>query len=138
MDEVLLIVSDAAADAGISGFRTNSLQLLLYIFLFIAFFYVLYIVYKYFLPGGKHGVVLGRSKNIKVMEITSVGPGSTIQLVKVSEEYFLIGVTRTHINFMTKLDSSSIETAYGEVNENGDAKPKFLEVFANVVKKPKI
>ncbi|MCL2702297.1 MAG: flagellar biosynthetic protein FliO [Defluviitaleaceae bacterium] len=121
-----------------SGFRNTTAQLLIMIFVFVAVFYVIYIIYKYFLPGGKRGpgFVFGKSKHMRVLEITSVGPGSTIQLVKVSEEYFLIGVTKTHITFMTKLDAESISTAaYDEPDIT--QKPRFIELLGNIAKKPK-
>jgi flagellar biosynthetic protein FliO len=140
MDEALTVLTGAANtanDASLSPFQANTMQLLLYIFLFVAFFYVLYLVYKYFLPGGKRGLSFGKSRNMRVMDITPVGPGSTIQLVKVSEEYFLVGVTRTQITFMAKLDPSSVEAAYEAADNSAEAKPRFKEVFSNMIKKPK-
>jgi len=125
-----------ANNASLHGFRNDSMQLLLLIFIFVAIFYVLYLVYKYFLPGGnRRGLSFGKSRNMKVLEITSVGPGSTIQLVKVSEEYFLVGVTKAQITFLTKLDPTSVESGYEAIESDNEKRPKFIDVFSNVVKK---
>ena len=133
VEEVLAAAVNTANSPDLSGFRNTSVQLILLIALFAAFFYVLYIVYKYFLPGGKR--VFGKNRNMSILEITSVGPGSTIQLVKVSEEYFLVGVTKTHVSFMTKLDPSSVAAGYETQDEGGEVKPKFIDVFTNVIRK---
>jgi flagellar biogenesis protein FliO len=74
---------------------------------------------------------------MKVLEIASVGPGSTIQLVKVSEEYFLVGVSRTQITFMTKLDTASMAALYPEYETETPQKPKFLEFLSNRSQKSK-
>lgn len=87
-----------------SSFQDMAWQLMLGLGLFLLLMYVVYLLYKYLLPGRgkKAGFGFNKNKHMKVLEITSVGPGSTIQLVRVSEEYFLIGVTKNQITFLTR------------------------------------
>ena len=111
-------------------------QLLLAVFIFVAVIYILYLFYKHFLPGGRRGVGFGKSKHMRVLEITSVGPGSTIQLVKVSEEYFLIGVTKSHITFLAKADADSIGSVFEADNNEitSDQRPVFGSLLGRIIK----
>jgi flagellar biosynthetic protein FliO len=130
-------VAEGASSSGRIGFQQNSFQLILIILVFVVIFYVLYLVYKYFVPGGRRGFGFGRSKHIKVLEITSVGPGLTIQLVKVSEEYFLIGVTKNQISSIAKLDADSLNTVMEQTDEEIVKKPSFKEILGKLGKKQK-
>lgn len=106
-------VIEGAASAGLSSPAVQGIatQLTLAFILLVAF-YVFYLLYKHVLRGrgGRRGAfAFGKSRHMQILEITSVGPGSTIQLVKVSEEYFLVGVTKSQISFLTKVDGSPIQ-----------------------------
>ena len=89
----------------------STIQLIVGIVLLFLVFYIIYIVYKHFLSGKP----FRKGNNMKILEVTSVGPGSTIQLIKVAEEYFLIGVTKTQITFLTMVDNEPLDDE-GQLN----------------------
>ena len=55
---------------------------------------------------------------LKLISSMPVGGGSSIQLIKVGEKYFLIGVSKENITYITEVDSNDI--TYDNVE-----KPKF-------------
>lgn len=123
------------ADAAQNGspFQNMAGQMLIGVGLFLLVVYIVYLLYKYLLPGrnSKVGFGFNKNKHTRVLEITSVGPGSTIQLVRVSEEYFLIGVTKNQISFLTK---TSPPPNADEIPAAGGAA---FDSFLNRFKKPK-
>lgn len=105
-------VSDNGANfSGIDLASTG--RLLAGIVIFVIIMYVMYLVVKFLLPGRN----LRKTGNLKVIEAIAVGQGSSVQVVRASGEYFLIGVTKTHVTFLARLD----EAATGDT-EAGTAK----------------
>lgn len=75
-----------------------------------------------------------KSSNVKIIESISVGYQSTIQLVKVGSKFFLIGVTKESVTFLTEVDE--------EINEENDKQndskipfEKYLQDYFNKRKK---
>ena len=47
--------------------------------------------------------------NIKIIEAISVGPNKTIQIIKIGDDFVLIGVTRDRITFLKDIDESGLD-----------------------------
>lgn len=62
----------------------------------------------------------GRGKNIKIIEGLSLGMQGSLQLIKVADKYYLIGVTRDNINFLTQIQSDMIEDDKEEETDFGN------------------
>jgi len=52
--------------------------------------------------------IMGRGKNIRVIESCGVAPQSSVQIVRAGERFFLIGVTKDHISFLTEITGEAI------------------------------
>lgn len=72
--------------------------------------------------------------NIKIIEATMVGPQKNLQLVKVGQEYLLIGVTKDRITFIKEIDKDSIKVDTATKMEQGIPFSKHLE---DLIKKKK-
>ena len=57
----------------------------------------------------KRGSVRTNKRNLHVVESIGAGMQSTIQLVKVGERYFLIGVTKERVALLAEIEGSQIE-----------------------------
>ncbi|MDR1703437.1 MAG: flagellar biosynthetic protein FliO [Clostridiales bacterium] len=122
------------ADGAGGTFRDAAGSLMVGVVLFLLGIYVIYILYKYLLSKRSvSGLGFSRGKRMRVMEITPVGPGSTIQLVKVSGEYFLIGVTKNQITFLTKTGYDPIPD---EIADEGK-EPVFERYLSRIFKRNK-
>ena len=51
---------------------------------------------------------VGSNNNIKVIEGAAVGPQANIQLVCVADKYFLIGVTKEKITFLSEVNGDAV------------------------------
>jgi len=51
---------------------------------------------------------IGNSNNMKVIEGIALSPHANIQLVSVAGQYFLIGVTKENITFLTEVSGENI------------------------------
>ncbi len=101
--------------------------------LLIAFFAVLfgaYYVTKLF-ARFQSKKVLGN--NIKVIESIMIGPQKTIQLVKVGQEYLLIGVTKDHITYLKSIENDQV--TFNEEKLNGSRNDTFNKLLEKIMKK---
>ncbi|PKM95722.1 MAG: hypothetical protein CVU84_02655 [Firmicutes bacterium HGW-Firmicutes-1] len=58
---------------------------------------------------GNYQLKRTKLSNLKIVEVISVGPQKTIQLVKVGNDYVLIGVTKDRITFMKEVSADHID-----------------------------
>ena len=80
-------------------------QFFLLMFIFIIVLALAYFVTKW-IAASKSG---RKGGNIKVMEAVTVGNRNTLQLIKAGTKYYLIGVTKDKISFLTEVDDQSID-----------------------------
>lgn len=75
----------------------------------------------------------GKNVNIKIIESVAVGyQQMALQLVKVGNKYFVIGITKDRISFLTDVDSDSIELSDSDEKEEGKITfEKYLKDFIN-------
>jgi|GEM_PF-787650 len=62
------------------------------------------------LVGRFRGGNIKQDRNLKMVEALGVGVQSTIQLIKVGDKFFLIGVSRGNITMLGEVDADSIKT----------------------------
>jgi flagellar biogenesis protein FliO len=133
-------VADAAGKTA-EPFRDAAGTLMVGVVLFLLAIYIIYILYKHLLskrsiPG--LGFIKGRAaRMMTVIEITPVGPGSTIQLVRIADEYFLIGVTKNQITFLTKTGYGPLQEDTANVSEGEGKEPVFERYLNRLFKKNK-
>lgn len=78
-------------------------QLLVFILFLCALVYFAYILKKY------SGKISGKKNaNLQVVETISISYQNYLQIIKVCDEYILIGVNKNNITFLTKLDNPAI------------------------------
>lgn len=78
----------------------------LYVFLLVIAVSALAFYTTRLIGSAKYGR-LGR-RNIEIIESMGVGPQSFIHIVKVGEQYILIGVTRGQVNILTQLEADHL------------------------------
>ncbi|MCT4545398.1 MAG: flagellar biosynthetic protein FliO [Vallitalea sp.] len=86
--------------------QSNWWQFIVLLILFILVLFGAYFSTKLF---GKFQIKKGSSKNIHQLESISVGPQKFIQLIKIGEEFILIGVTKDKITFIKEIDKNNID-----------------------------
>lgn len=67
---------------------------------------------------GNHQLNKKSLSNLSILEVISVGPQKTIQLIKAGNEYILIGVTRDRITFLKEVSESNIDLSLLATNMN--------------------
>ena len=78
------------------------------VFIIVMFVLVAFAAYytTRFISSSKRKV--GSSGNIRIIEGAAVGPQANIQLVCVADKYFLIGVTKEKITFLTEINGEAV------------------------------
>jgi len=125
--DAVLFIADLPSDAAVSppvgtpnpvlptGGTSDILGLVSIVVIFIIVVYFAYFFTKFIGKsrlGGKKGV------NIDMIEGHAVGVNSAVQLLRVGTRYFLIGVTKERITFISEIDREAldIETDSAPVN----------------------
>ncbi|GMQ62763.1 flagellar biosynthetic protein FliO [Vallitalea maricola] len=81
-------------------------QVIVLLVLFILVLVGAYYVTRVF---GRFQIKKGSSQNIHQLESISVGPQKFIQLIKIGDEYILIGITKDKITFLKEIDKDNID-----------------------------
>ncbi len=89
--------------------QNDWLQLIVLLVLFIVVLIGAYFATRLF---GSFQIKKGNSRNIQRLESISVGPQKVLQLIKVGEEYLLIGITKDRITFMKEIDPEHIDLSH--------------------------
>lgn len=97
-----------------SNYSGNSFVQLIYIF----FIFVIIIIGAYYTSRvlGKYQGNKIKNGNLKIIEAVSVGPQKSLQLVKIGDEFILIGVTKDRITFMKEVSGEHIDVTLLESN----------------------
>ncbi len=108
--------------------QNDWLQLIVLLVLFIIVLFGAYFATRLF---GSFQVKKGTSRNIQQLESISVGPQKVLQLIKVGEEYLLIGITKDRITFMKEIDPGHIDLNHYATDKKNQVLPfnKQLEKF---------
>lgn len=79
---------------------------------------------------GNYQKVQTKDRNMQIVEGLRVGNNKYIQLIKVADEYFVIGVGKDRVEFLTKLSEENAQ----KIQVTPDAK---TESFQDILKKLK-
>lgn len=74
---------------------------------------------------------LGQGKNIKVIDTSKIAPNKYLQIVKVGEQFFCIGITQEQIAFLSEIDGK------GLVIEDENQNMTFADLLQKVTEKHK-
>lgn len=75
---------------------------------------------------------LGTSKNIKFVDRMTIGIGLTLGIILVDGRYFLISISKEHINYIAELDGDHL------ILDDLSKKVEFKEYFNTIVNNNKI
>ncbi|PKM49854.1 MAG: hypothetical protein CVV02_14015 [Firmicutes bacterium HGW-Firmicutes-7] len=89
-----------------NGYGENVLQVIYILILCIVVFVGAYYTSRIL---GNYQFKKTKLSNLKVVEVIGVGPQKTIQLIKVGNDYVLIGVTKDRITFMKEVYADHID-----------------------------
>lgn len=108
--------------------QSDWLQVIVLMVLFIVVLFGAYFSTKLF---GNFQIKKGSSKNIHQLESISVGPQKVIQLIKVGEEFILIGITKDKITYIKEINKDNIDLNKYEKDKSNQVVPfsKHLEKF---------
>jgi len=120
MDNIALGWSTSGPDIG---------QLTNFIIIFIVVCVLAYFTTR-LIAGARYGR-LGK-RNIQIIETVSVGQAAFIHLVRLGNEFILIGVTKGQINFLTKVANDAIDLS--EYQKNVVSPPTFETLLGKFTK----
>nr|MBP3598251.1 flagellar biosynthetic protein FliO [Eubacterium sp.] len=83
----------------------NILQLLAALFVFVLVLVATYYVTKWI---AKTGALQPYTRNIQVIETYKVAPNKYIQLIRIGEKYYSIGVTKDNITFLSEVEETQL------------------------------
>ncbi len=103
---------------------TNGAQLF---YNFIIFLIVILLAYYITKIVAKKRLQVLKSKNIKMLEMISVGVGVSLGIVKVGNKYMLISICKERVSLLSELDSEDL------VFEDISTMPNFQEQFKKLL-----
>ncbi len=109
--------------AGMDGIRSVA-QLLT---IFLIFILVLFLTYWATRFAGNFQKQQMAGKNIQVMETVSVSNGKFLQIVKIGNRYFVIGVSKDNITYLCELKEEDLD--FSSSQSTGDSFKNILEKF---------
>lgn len=112
-----------ALTAGMDGIRSAA-QLLT---VFLIFILVLFLTYWTTRFAGNFQKQQMAGKNIRVMETVSVSNGKFLQIVKIGNRYFVIGVSKDNITYLCELKEEDLD--FSSSQSTGDSFKNILEKF---------
>lgn len=98
-------------------------KLIVGVFIFVMFCLGIYFVTKFI---GKQKVFNSKNSNVNIIETIAVAPQKYLQLIKVTNEYILIGITKDNIIFIKELDKDEVVISNNEVEVSFK---KYLDKF---------
>ena len=111
--------------------KTSIGDVLQVISIFILFIVILLGAYYTTKILGKHQ--LNKNANMSILEVISVGPGKTVQLIKVGEELLLIGVSKERIVFLKEVKKEHIDFTFFQ-NQHQDSFQKYYTKILDKMK----
>lgn len=120
-------VNNAKSEATPESFSTtnNVLQLLGLVLLLLVILIAAYYTSKFL---GKYKMGQFKNSNIQVIETYSIGTNKMLQIVKISNKYVVLGISKDSVNYITELDES--EVLIHEINK--DEKQSFRHIFEKI------
>lgn len=117
--------TDASQNSGWP--ETNSFQTMGQLFLLIIIFIGVLVLAFYSTKLIGSAKNLKKGGNIRIIESVGVGYNGAVQIIKVGESYYLLGVTKEKITFLKELDKDSIDLSKEKSFETGVPFEKHLK-----------
>lgn len=96
--------------------------------LLIVFIVILVLAYYTSRWVGKNGVGLAtKNRNITVVETMKLSASKYVQIVKITDKYFAIAVSKDSVEFLSEIDGDKIEKI-----ENQTQPPSFKDILSKV------
>ncbi|NLO10747.1 MAG: flagellar biosynthetic protein FliO [Clostridiales bacterium] len=120
-------VNKASSEATPEAFSTtnNVLQLLGLVLLLIVILIAAYYTSKFV---GRYKMGQLKDSNIQVIEAYRISTNKMLQIVKISNKYVVIGISKDNITYITELDESQVLTH--EIKEG--EKQSFRQIFEKI------
>lgn len=113
---------------GIKGVGADWLSAISIMILFVLVLFGAYFTTRFL---GKYQSNRMKNSHLKIIEAIQVGPGKTVQLVKIGEEYVAIGVTKDRITFIKSIDEAHLDVAGIEAETQVQPFSHYLDKFKN-------
>lgn len=108
------------------GRLDNFLQLLASLCIFVFVLAITYFVTRWI---GNYQKVQMKNRNMQVIETLRITNNKYILIVKVSEEYLVLGVAKERIQLLTKLDEKSIDSLSLPDDSHNETFQEILQKF---------
>ena len=106
----------------------NFLQFIAIIFIFVAILVAAYFVTRWI---GTAGMSQYHNKNIRIIEGCRVGQNKMVQIVKVGNKYFVLGIGKDEISCLGEVKEEDLAIAEDEIKPL----PEFKDILAKVKEK---
>jgi flagellar protein FliO/FliZ len=113
----------------LNGIKQGSTSIFSAISVIVLFVLILFGAYFTTRFMGKYQSNRHRNSHIKIIEALQVGPGKTVQLLKVGDEFILIGVTKERITSLKTVSKDGIDLTLVEEKENQVPFEHYLSKF---------
>ncbi|MCR5607760.1 MAG: flagellar biosynthetic protein FliO [Lachnospiraceae bacterium] len=118
---------------GVNNSGDSILQLLGLLLLFIIILYGAVYVTKWL---GKNGMGINQCRNINVIEVFRISQNQSIQIVKIADKYYALGISKEKVDVISTIDEDKINFEKKNV-ETVDFKELFEKVKQKVTKADK-
>lgn len=95
---------------------------------FLIFILVLVLAYYLTKAVSKKRIQVLNTKNIKILELVSVGVGVSMGIIRVSDKYLLVSISKERVSLITELDENSLD-----FDEKGNPKYDFSVYFKKLM-----
>jgi flagellar protein FliO/FliZ len=75
-----------------------------------------------------------KGKNMQLIETLRIGPNKMVQLIKVGDRYFVIGLSKEHIQVISEVDQEQIKD---QRDQNKQINVNFKEQFNQILNRGK-
>lgn len=108
------------------------IQLIAMLIVFVIILYASYAVTKWL---AKKGVIGARTHNIKCVEVYRISQNKQIAIVQIGKSYHAVGMSKEHIEYLTKVDADELEFQENDDTMNPPAKmgDNFSQIFKNAM-----
>lgn len=119
---------------GIKGVGADWLSAISIMILFVLVLFGAYFTTRFL---AKHQSNRMKNCHLKIIEAIQVGPGKTVQLMKIGDEFIAIGVTKDKITYLKSIDQEHLDLK--SIEEGSQIQPfnHYLEKFRNRKKSEK-
>ncbi len=103
------------------------------VIMFVLVLVISYVTTKWL---GGTGLLAQRSKNISIVESYKLGPNKFIQIVKVGKHYYLLGIGKDTVEYLSEIAEEDLDLEQYMALMNKSQNPEsFKDIFSKVNKK---